>query len=214
MPSPAAGTIAELLVPEGETVPVGTAIARIATGDAPAAAPSEPAPSEPAPAAAEPEPAPAEPASAAPAEPAPHFGPGTSDGGYASPPELPAGALAGAENGEAGDDSMRTFMSPVVARMVAEHKLDVAAIPGTGRGGRVTKKDVETYLAGGAGTAAPAAASETTAAPAPQAAPAAPAPAPAAAAPTAPPQASRPFPLRPRPPPRRRLRAGAGRGCW
>ena len=49
-------------------------------------------------------------------------------------------------------------MSPVVARMVAEHGLDIAAIPGTGRGGRVTKKDVEQHLAGGApAPAAPAA---------------------------------------------------------
>ena len=40
-----------------------------------------------------------------------------------------------------------TFVSPVVARMVAEHQLDLADISGTGLGGRVTKKDVETYLA-------------------------------------------------------------------
>jgi 2-oxoglutarate dehydrogenase E2 component (dihydrolipoamide succinyltransferase) len=86
-------------------------------------------------------------------------------------------------NGHGGDG--RTFVSPVVARMVAEHGLDVNAIPGTGRGGRVTKKDVQKFIEGGA-----------TAAPAPQvhdvphfappeapdtSAPAAPAPAPPAA---------------------------------
>lgn len=38
-------------------------------------------------------------------------------------------------------------LSPVVARMAAEHNLDLAHIPGSGRGGRVTKKDVEDYLA-------------------------------------------------------------------
>lgn len=37
-------------------------------------------------------------------------------------------------------------ITPVVARMAAEHGLDLAAIPGSGRGGRVTKKDVEAYL--------------------------------------------------------------------
>ncbi|MCE7946753.1 MAG: 2-oxo acid dehydrogenase subunit E2 [Chloroflexi bacterium CFX4] len=37
--------------------------------------------------------------------------------------------------------------SPVVARMAAEHNLDLARIHGTGLGGRVTKKDVEAYLA-------------------------------------------------------------------
>ena len=46
-----------------------------------------------------------------------------------------------------------TRLSPVVARMAAEHGLDVSQIHGTGLGGRVTKKDVQTYLAqGGAAT--------------------------------------------------------------
>lgn len=38
------------------------------------------------------------------------------------------------------------YVSPVVARMVAEHQLDLSQITGTGRDGRVTKKDVEAYL--------------------------------------------------------------------
>ena len=37
-------------------------------------------------------------------------------------------------------------LSPVVARMVQEHDLDVTKITGTGRGGRITKKDVQNYL--------------------------------------------------------------------
>lgn len=37
-------------------------------------------------------------------------------------------------------------ISPVVARMAAEHNLDLQQISGTGRGGRVTKKDVEAFL--------------------------------------------------------------------
>ncbi len=43
-------------------------------------------------------------------------------------------------------ESRSVRLSPVVARMVAEHKLDVSKIAGTGRDGRVTKKDVEAYL--------------------------------------------------------------------
>lgn len=39
------------------------------------------------------------------------------------------------------------FISPVVSRMAAEHHLDLAQIRGTGLGGRITKKDVEAYLA-------------------------------------------------------------------
>ncbi|MBZ0278935.1 MAG: E3 binding domain-containing protein, partial [Anaerolineae bacterium] len=37
-------------------------------------------------------------------------------------------------------------VTPVVARMAAEHSLDLSQIPGTGRDGRITKKDVEAYL--------------------------------------------------------------------
>ncbi len=42
--------------------------------------------------------------------------------------------------------SGRTFVSPVVTRMVAEHGLDLAQIDGTGLGGRITRKDVEAHL--------------------------------------------------------------------
>jgi 2-oxoglutarate dehydrogenase E2 component (dihydrolipoamide succinyltransferase) len=162
VPSPGSGTVTDILVPEGETVPVGTRIAVInGDGSAAAAAPAEAAPEEPAAA-----PAPEAPE---PSSDRPHF----ADQAIAEAPAAPT-AAAPAEappqpeqtNGEA-----RTFMSPVVARMVAEHDLDVAQIPGTGRGGRVTKKDVERYLTGGQ-------ASAPTPAPAPAAAPA---PAPAAA---------------------------------
>jgi 2-oxoglutarate dehydrogenase E2 component (dihydrolipoamide succinyltransferase) len=48
-------------------------------------------------------------------------------------------------NGEHGGGAWH--VTPVVARMAAQHKLDLAAIAGSGRGGRVTKKDVEAYLA-------------------------------------------------------------------
>lgn len=41
----------------------------------------------------------------------------------------------------------RDFISPVVARMVAEHAIDLAQIAGTGLGGRITRKDVELHLA-------------------------------------------------------------------
>ncbi len=38
-------------------------------------------------------------------------------------------------------------LSPAVRRLIAEHGLDVAAIPGTGRDGRITRQDVEALLA-------------------------------------------------------------------
>lgn len=40
----------------------------------------------------------------------------------------------------------RIQMSPVVARMVQEHQLDITNIVGTGRDGRITKRDVLAYL--------------------------------------------------------------------
>jgi 2-oxoglutarate dehydrogenase E2 component (dihydrolipoamide succinyltransferase) len=47
----------------------------------------------------------------------------------------------------AGRDRELGFISPVVAKMAAEHRLDLYQIPGTGQSGRITKKDVEAYLA-------------------------------------------------------------------
>jgi pyruvate dehydrogenase E2 component (dihydrolipoamide acetyltransferase) len=78
------------------------------------------------------------------------------------------------------------FVSPVVARIAAEHGVDVAALPGTGRGGRVTKKDILGYIESGEAAAAPAA-------PAPAEAPAAPEPV-APAQPAAPTTAPAPSP--------------------
>jgi pyruvate dehydrogenase E2 component (dihydrolipoamide acetyltransferase) len=168
IPSPATGVVKELFAAEGETVPVNTRIAVIDTGGegggngADAVAP-EPEPEPEPEAAADPVVAPPAPAEAEPAaEARPAGGNGNGDG--------------------------RTFVSPVVARMVAEHGLDISAIPGTGRGGRVTKKDVQQYIEHGA-PAQPAAASAEVhdvphfAPPAPAEPAAAPAPVAAASAP-------------------------------
>ena len=164
VPSPASGIVTQILVQEGETVEVGTKLAVIG-GEAGAPAPEPEAPPEPATAQAAAEaqaPSSAEtPAAApAPAEPAPAPQP-----------------VAAPTNGE--QDS-KSFVSPVVARIAAEHGVDVSSVPGTGRGGRVTKKDILQFVEAGA----PAAPAEAPA-PAPAAAPE-PAPAPAAEAPPKP----------------------------
>jgi 2-oxoglutarate dehydrogenase E2 component (dihydrolipoamide succinyltransferase) len=163
VPSPGEGVLTQILVPEGETVDVGTVLATIGpAGSAPAEAPpapaAEPAPAEPAAAASEP--APAE----APAEPAP-----------AAPAPAPVTAAA-AGNG-------KTFVSPVVARIASEHGVDPSTVPGTGAGGRVTKKDILAFIESGAQPAAAPAAAAPAEAPAPPA-PAAPAAAPPPTAPT------------------------------
>jgi pyruvate dehydrogenase E2 component (dihydrolipoamide acetyltransferase) len=163
VPSPGTGVVTEILVAEGETVDVGTRIAVISSGDGAAAAPPAAAP------------APEAPAAEAPVAQAP---------APSAPEPVPAASEQVAGNGD-GDGEARSFMSPVVARMVSEHSLDISKIPGTGRGGRVTKRDVEQYLGEGdvsaaAPAAAPAAQAITAAPSAPATAPT-PAPRPAAA---------------------------------
>ena len=169
VPSPATGTVVEILVPEGETVAVNTRIAVIDTGggaapSAPAAPEPEAPPAPPAPPAAEAPPSRADaPAGAeAPARPSsPSRARRTSTSARSSRRRRAAAAERRRRPRPPPTARPRPalFMSPVVARMVAEHGLDIAAIPGTGRGGRVTKKDVEKFMAGGqAAPAAPAAA--------------------------------------------------------
>jgi pyruvate/2-oxoglutarate dehydrogenase complex dihydrolipoamide acyltransferase (E2) component len=209
VPSPAEGVLAQILVQEGETVEVGTVIAIVApAGAAPApveTAPPAPGPVPQAPPLSEPVAAAPEPAAPAPAPAAPEPAPAAA----AAPAPAPvAAATTAAENG-------RTFVSPVVARIAAEHGIDPSVVPGTGTGGRVTKKDILSFIESGA-AAPPPPAPEPPVAPAPTpsppptpvaAAPAPPAaePAPAAAAPTpAPPVAPpppAPTPAAPTPPP-------------
>ncbi|MCB0044180.1 MAG: 2-oxo acid dehydrogenase subunit E2 [Caldilineaceae bacterium] len=56
---------------------------------------------------------------------------------------------AGASRAEAqAKPAGRTFISPVVARMAAEHAVNLDRIQGSGLGGRITKKDVQAFLNG------------------------------------------------------------------
>jgi pyruvate dehydrogenase E2 component (dihydrolipoamide acetyltransferase) len=183
VPSPASGVISEILVQEGETVEVGTVLARIG-GESTAAAPAQPAPEPEAARAPEPATQPAAEAAAAAAT------EGQAAPAEPEPPAQPAQAVAQG-NGKA-------FVSPVVARIAAEHGIDPTQVPGTGTGGRVTKKDIVAFVEGGAQAQqapAPEAAPQPTPTPAPPPparTPAA-APAPPAAAPAAPP-ATAPIP--------------------
>jgi pyruvate dehydrogenase E2 component (dihydrolipoyllysine-residue acetyltransferase) len=179
VPSPGEGVVSQILVGEGQTVDVGTVLATIApAGSAPAEPASESPPQAETPPAAEPAaPPPAEPvltAQPAPAEQAPPA--------PAQAPSAPAPGAAG--NG-------KSFVSPVVARIAAEHGVDPSSVTGTGTGGRVTKKDILAYIESGAAQAPePAAAAPPAPPEAPAAQPvAAPAQAPAAAAPPPPPPA-------------------------
>ena len=144
VPSPGSGIVQKILVQEGETVEVGTTLAVIAPEGAPTAAEEEPAP-EP------------EPAAEAEAPPEPATAEAAAEADAASSAETPAPVAAAPAAAAATDVSGngKTFVSPVVARIAAEHGVDVGSVPGTGQGGRVTKKDILAFIERGA-PAAPA----------------------------------------------------------
>jgi len=192
VPSPGTGTVQQILVQEGETVDVGTKLAVIGSGAAAPAAEEAPPPPEPAT-------QPAADASTAAAEaetdmPPPESAP--------SPPPAPAAPAPSPDGGREANGDGPTFVSPVVARIASEHGVDPGQVPGTGRGGRVTKKDILNFIESGAPAEAPAPQEAPTApteapppAPAPTPAPAQPAPAPAAQAPPTPAPAPAPAPV-------------------
>ena len=153
VPSPASGVLAEILVQEGETVDVGTVVGTLHLGEGAGA--------------------PAAPASEAPAVAAP------TETAQSEPARAADPAAAAVDGQHLGGE--RTFVSPVVARIAAEHSVDVASVVGTGRGGRVTKKDILGFVESGGASATEPPAALPTAGPA--------APAPAAAAPATKPSA-------------------------
>jgi len=157
VPSPISGTLTEIRVAEGDTVPVGTVIAVVGVaGAAPVPTPAPaPAPVVTAPVVAAPAPTPAP-------APAP----------VVVAPVVAAPAPVATSN---------KLLSPVVRRLVAEHGIDVNALVGSGPGSRITREDVLDHIDRNGLKATPAAASApvvtvpVVAAPAPAAAPVAPA---------------------------------------
>jgi 2-oxoisovalerate dehydrogenase E2 component (dihydrolipoyl transacylase) len=135
LPSPVAGKIEKFLVSEGSTVDVGTEIALVAgESDSPAAdaPPQENVAAD----------APTEefPASGTEAQP-------VAQGSERQRVAVPADS-DGDGRGEIEDaETLRlTRSSPVVRRLAEEHGVEIAEIPGTGTGGRVTRKDIEGYI--------------------------------------------------------------------
>src|SRR5664280_2866646 len=177
IPAPAAGVVQSIKVNEDETVDVGVELAVIDEGgtaggsageaasdsaDTPAAQPGAEPAAEPA---AESAPA-AEPESAEPAA------EDTAPVAAATPARGPASedqSATGADGFEGG----ATYVTPLVRRLAAEHRVDLAAVRGTGVGGRVRKQDVLDAAKAGSGQPAPAPAQAPAAAAPAAAAPAA-----------------------------------------
>jgi 2-oxoisovalerate dehydrogenase E2 component (dihydrolipoyl transacylase) len=112
IPSPAAGVLLAILVPEGTTVKAGTAIAWI----------GQPGEALPAP-----------------------------EGNSLAPSEkvLTASPVQGKEQASSSAPLPQrdmAFISPVVARIAREQRVDLSRVKGTGQGGRITKKDVMAHL--------------------------------------------------------------------
>ncbi len=142
IPAPTAGVVAEIKVSQGQTVPVQTVVAVIETeagardkgpgaGETPAPAPVE---------------TPKPQASPAVAAPAPSAQP--------KAPLAPNPQPLAPASEETADERLRRRSTPLVRKIAAEQGVDLAAIPGSGHAGRVTKKDIEGYLEGGTGAQA------------------------------------------------------------
>jgi pyruvate dehydrogenase E2 component (dihydrolipoamide acetyltransferase) len=131
IPSPSAGVLKEIKVNEGQTVPIQTVVAVI-DADGAGAASAAPAASAPAKAA---QPAPAAAKQSAPAAPA---------------QAARASAAAPSPSAPSGE---KVRSSPLVRKIAREHNIDVAQVPGTGAGGRVSKHDILNAVEGGAGSA-------------------------------------------------------------
>jgi 2-oxoglutarate dehydrogenase E2 component (dihydrolipoamide succinyltransferase) len=139
IPSPSAGTLGEILVQEGTTVGINTVVGRIAeAGGAPVSTASAPA---------------AQPVNAAPAPPVISVpAPETSRA-------QPAGGVsqAATSQAEGSEETLGGPLSPLVRKMARENNVDLNQVRGTGAGGRITKQDVDAFIAarGGAPRQAP-----------------------------------------------------------
>jgi pyruvate dehydrogenase E2 component (dihydrolipoyllysine-residue acetyltransferase) len=152
IPAPTAGTLAEIKVQEGQTVPVQTLVAVIET-EAGAAA-SAPAPAAPPPA--------AKPAPAPTPTPAPAAKPAAAVPVTAPPVPRPPSLVPQSspvppkgDGAETAEERLRRRSTPLVRKIAAEHQLDITQIPGTGFAGRVTKHDILGFIERGIPAAPP-----------------------------------------------------------
>jgi len=173
IPAPAAGTLSEILVEEGKTVPINTVVARLSgAGEAVAPSPASSVPE--AKEAPQPSPAPAVPPPAPPPSPEPAPAAATpaqsnanaamnedvrqeasgvepARGGAMPSPEPPAKQGSGEDDSESGgvsslEERRRIKSSPLVRKIAEENDIDISRIQGSGISGRVTKNDILQFM--------------------------------------------------------------------
>ncbi len=144
IPAPTSGVLAEILVTEGQTVPVQTLVARLETDVNAAVGSAAPAPLAAAPAVAGP--AAAAPSSAG-GPPREEGTPARSAPSHQSPAQQTTPAQS--NGGNSLEERLRTKSSPLVRRMAAEHGVEIGALQGSGIAGRVTKRDLVQFLESG-----------------------------------------------------------------
>jgi 2-oxoisovalerate dehydrogenase E2 component (dihydrolipoyl transacylase) len=132
VPSPATGTLSSILVEEGDTVPMGAVIAEMAVEGGEPEETAQPENEAAGPAAID------------------RTGVLLKDVAPVGPTGSGGPISAGPETGQ----QARSY-SPAVLRLARAHDVDLSAIAGTGIGGRVTRKDVQSYIDGRDQTAAP-----------------------------------------------------------
>ena len=154
IPSQIAGTLKEIKVQEGETVSIGTVLATFDTADSAATAPAGEATTS---AAAEaPGPKPAQPSTtraplSQPQAPASAPQSSSSASGSSAQPAYASAATATRPSGGNGQttrpDLSDVRATPAVRKLASESGIDISEIEGTGLGGRVSRKDVEDFIA-------------------------------------------------------------------
>ena len=133
IPAPVAGVLAEVLVSEGQTVPVQALVARIETEKGAAIGAPVVAPT----------------AGAIPAGAPPRAEAASSPAVERHQSTAPA-AVSSSSGGNGLEERLRTKSSPLVRKIAAEHGIEIAAMSGSGIKGRVTRRDIEQYIASGA----------------------------------------------------------------
>jgi len=141
IPSPGAGIIARIVVHEGETVGVGTKIAEISAAGATATASSQPSPANVEPALTpQPTPVPQPRPAAVASQPI--------ETASAAEEAVPISASHDGNGDNAPSEDGPRRYSPVVLKMAAEYHVNLERVPGSGTGGRITKRDLVKYLEG------------------------------------------------------------------